>query len=1280
ATVVSLPSASDWLVGGGEMGELIRSRDWSGSPLGSPERWPQSLRSAVSILLPSRAQICLFWGPQLVAIYNDAYRPTLGIKHPSALGMPAREVWSEFWDDVLRPLLEGVMATGEAFWAQDHPFWLERHGYAEETYFDISYDPVRDESGRVGGVFCIVSETTGRVIGERRLKTLRELGRRTMDARTVQAVYREAAAVLEASGKDVPFAILYEWDAKLGIGRLAAAAGIVPGQGAAPAEIGAQDTSAWPLGEASQRSELLVEGERLAALGPLPGGPWPEAVRRVLILPIALPAQPSMGFLVAGASPRLELDDGYRDYLRLVASAISSAIGHALALETEKKRVDALAQLDRAKTAFFSNVSHEFRTPITLLLGPIEEELAQGERLTDESRLRLETAHRNGVRLLKLVNTLLDFSRIEAGRMRAHFEPADLSALTAELASNFRSACVKAGLSLVVRCSPLPDVVHVDRDMWEKVVLNLVSNAFKFTLAGEIEVSTSVVDGRPCLEVRDTGIGIPPEELPRVFERFHRVEGARGRTHEGSGIGLALVQELVRMHGGEIRVESEAGRGSTFVVTLRFGTEHLRREAAPTGGARAGNPGTAAAFVEEAMAWLGGDPGPALDAPLLDGIAGLEPERILVVDDNADMREYIARLLAPRWHVETASGGASALARLRSEPFDLVITDVMMPEVDGLQLVREVRSDPALAALPVLMLSARAGEESRIEGLEAGADDYLVKPFGARELVAQVRSQLTILRARKAAAREREALLENERVARQEAQLQREHLYSLFMQAPNPMAILRGPAFLVDLANPPICEVWGRRHEQVIGRPLLDALPELDEQVYPGLLRGVLATGVAYVGKEARFVRHAGPEAETRYLNFVYSPLRGVDGTIEGILVVAFEVTDEVRARRQLDELRAQAEDANRTKDQFLAMLGHELRNPLSPIVSALHLLRMRGFKGTEIDILERQARHLTRMVDDLLDVSRITRGKIDLRMHPMELSAVVDKAVETVQPMVESAGDAVEIDVPREGLCVDVDPERMAQAIGNLLANAVKYSEAGSPIRIRARTEGGRVRLAVIDRGMGIAPEMIERVFDLFVQQTQTLARSAGGLGLGLAIVRNIVEMHGGSVTARSDGPGCGSEFGIELPLATARPELLPAPGSSRGAPVPAATPRRILVVDDNVDAAATLGAALRMQGHTVETVHTGLGAMAAAESFEADVALIDIGLPDFSGYELAQRLRALRGADAPRLVAVTGYGLEADRTRARDAGFDRHFVKPLDFAQLEALLAGLEAPGEEP
>jgi len=1273
ASVLSAPSATDWLVGGGELGELIRSRDWASTPIGPVERWPQSLRSAVSILLPSRAQICLFWGPELVTIYNDAYRPTMGIKHPWALGQSGRKVFSEVWD-VLRPLLEGVLQRGEAFWASDYPFYLERRGYPEETYFDISYDPVRDETGGVGGVFCIVSDTTGRVVGERRLKTLRELGRRTMQAQTVAEVYAQAASVLGAADKDVPFAMLYEWDGERRGAHRMAVAGISPSSIAAPLVITADGESPWPIEPVANAADIVLEGKALAALGPLPGGSWPEPALHVAVLPIAMPAQAPFGFLVAGASPRLEFDEAYRDYLRLLASAISSALANALALETERKRVAALAQLDRAKTAFFSNVSHEFRTPLTLLLGPLEEELARAPDLPEPSRRRMEMAHRNAIRLLKLVNTLLDFSRIEAGRVQARYEPMDLCAFTAELASNFRSACDRAGLELVVRCTELPQPVHVDRDMWEKVVLNLVSNAFKFTFEGRIEVEMGLADGRPRLVVRDTGIGISPEELPRIFDRFHRVEGVRARTHEGSGIGLALVQELVRMHGGEIGVESEPGRGSTFTVTLRFGVEHLPADRVQARLAnRSGSTGAAAAFVEEALAWLGEGKPPELDAPLLGAPAQAEAERILVVDDNADMREYIARLLTTRWRIATAVDGADALETLEREPFDLVVTDVMMPRVDGFELVRRLRQDSRFALLPVLMVSARAGEEARIEGLEAGADDYLVKPFGARELTAQVKSLLAILRARRAAAKERELLLESERAARKEAQLQREHLYSLFMQAPNPIAILRGPEHVVDLANPPMCAIWGRTREEAVGRPILDVLPDVRDQVFPHLLDDVLRTGAPYVGKEARFVRTMGTTRTEFFMNFVYSPLRAVDGRIEGILVIAFDVTEEVRARRSIDDLRARAEEANRTKDQFLAMLGHELRNPLSPIVSALHLLRMRGVAGPEVDILERQSLHLTRMVDDLLDVSRITRGKVDLRRRPIEAAEVVEKAMETAQPMIESGRHPVEVQAPGEGLCIDVDPDRMAQAISNLLTNAAKYSEHGTPIAIRAEAVEGRARISVEDRGVGIEPGMIDTVFDLFVQQPQTIARSGGGLGLGLAIVRNLVEMHGGSVSAKSNGVGRGSVFTIDLPLATRRAQP-PVVRETIARERPIAKPRRILVVDDNFDAAATLVEVLRLRGHTVQVAHDALGALGTAAGFDAEIALIDIGLPDLDGYELAKRLRGLHGERKPTLVAVTGYGLEADRRRASEAGFDHHFVKPIDIERLGDMIGTME------
>jgi signal transduction histidine kinase len=421
-----------------------------------------------------------------------------------------------------------------------------------------------------------------------------------------------------------------------------------------------------------------------------------------------------------------------------------------------------LAELDAAKTAFFSNISHEFRTPLTLMLGPLEEELSERlQPLPPERRSRIEIAQRNGSRLLRLVNALLDFSRIEAGRVQAMFEPTDLAALTADFASHFYTAIERARLTMVVTCPSLPELIYVDREMWEKIVLNLLSNAFKHTFEGGIGVRLRWLGTAAELTIEDTGVGIGSEDLPHIFERFHRVEGARSRTHEGSGIGLALVRELVQLHGGEIRVESELGRGSRFVVTLKAGTDHLpadrlgRAVDATATGRIAG--AAIQAVADEAKRWLPS----STDLPLLtpgasEATPGTAPSevtgpraRILWAEDNADMREYVTRLLSRFYDVTAVPDGQAALERTHADLPDLVLTDAMMPRLDGFGLLRALRADERTRRLPVILLSARAGEESALESLDAGADDYLAKPFSSKELVARVRSSLTLAQLRR---------------------------------------------------------------------------------------------------------------------------------------------------------------------------------------------------------------------------------------------------------------------------------------------------------------------------------------------------------------------------------------------------------------------------------------------------------------------------------------------------------------------------------------------------
>ncbi|MGY5047080.1 SpoIIE family protein phosphatase [Streptomyces sp. 900105755] len=752
-----------------EVGPDLLEVDWAATPLGPPRDWPQSLQTAVSILLSSRFPMWMAWGEQLTFFCNAAYRrDTLGRKYPWALGRPANEVWAEIWDDI-GPRIEAVLTTGEATWDEGLLLFLERSGYSEETYHTFSYSPLRDDAGAVVGMLCVVSEDTDRVIGERRMATLRDLGSDPSVIRTEEEVLAFADRQLDRNRKDLPFTLTYLFDGSTA--RLAGSTGIPVAHPAAPAVLRIEDPdSAWPVAAPAAGETALVPlaGD---ALADLPAGDWPEPPVEALVVPLLQQGSVPYGFLVAALNRYRVLDEGYRGFVELTAGHIASGIGSARSYEAQQRRAEELAELDRAKTVFFSNISHEFRTPLTLIMGPVEELRTRLAGAEEHVRRELDLVHRNGLRLGKLVNTLLDFSRIEAGRMQARYEPVDLAVVTAELASVFRSAMERAGLAFDVDCPPLAEPVYVDRGMWEKVVLNLLSNALKFTFTGSVRVGVHRDGTDAVVTVTDTGIGVPEPETPRLFERFHRIENARSRSNEGSGIGLALVRELVGLHGGTITAASREGEGTTFTVRLPFGNAHLPPEAVVSEAAGSSAPVTADPYVQEALRWL-----PENGTGTADGSSGVRSEadavatgsgpaagaRVLVADDNADMREYLARVLGQAgYEVTTVTDGVEALRAVRRDLHDLVVSDVMMPRLDGLELVARLRGDTRTASVPVLLLSARAGQEASIEGLRAGADDYLVKPFAVAELLARVRAIIELARLRGHHVRWRTALVDS---------------------------------------------------------------------------------------------------------------------------------------------------------------------------------------------------------------------------------------------------------------------------------------------------------------------------------------------------------------------------------------------------------------------------------------------------------------------------------------------------------------------------------------
>ena len=1083
----------NFLAAGGEMGALMRAYPWNTHPLGPASSWPQSLRTAVSICLESRFPILIWWGQRMFMLYNDAYRAILGTaKHPGAMGQAGADCWPEIWD-LIGPMLRGVLEKGEATWSEDQLLLLDRNRYVEECYFTFSYSPIRDESGEVAGIFTAVTETTEKILAGRRLMALQELGALQIKFRSAEEVCRLAAQVLRNYPLDAPFGLIYLAEPDGSTLTLAADFNLAPDPMIAPLRISFQAGKEYPwrVNEVFPSGQPFVLQHLHSPQGNSPAG---EQARSAVVLPISSAGEAqATGVLIVGLSPRRAFDEGYRSFCELLARNLSSAIADARAYEDQQKRVEALAELDRAKTTFFSNVSHEFRTPLTLILGPLEDALeAPSERVASPEREQLVVVHRNALRMLKLVNTLLDFSRIEAGRVEAVYQPTDLGGFTAELASSFRSAMDRAGLNFVVDCPPLSKPAYVDRDMWEKIVLNLISNAFKFTFEGRISVSIQPIDGMIELQVADTGIGISAQEVPRLFERFHRVEGARGRTHEGTGIGLALVQELVKLHCGAIQVVSEAGKGSRFIVTIPEGKDHLPPDRVEAARTLASSAISAESYVEEALRWLpesarpeslnanqevGNSPS-LVDATSKPSELDAGGELIVLADDNADMRDYLRRLLGERYRVHAVANGSEAVKAARELHPGLVLTDVIMPELDGFGVLRELKHDRETQAIPVILLSARAGEESRVEGLQAGADDYLVKPFTARELLARVGAHLRLAKIRTEAA-------EAERHLRAEADLERSRLLESFVLAPTGMALLSGPEHRFTFVNSAYLALAGRENQQqIVGKTLEEAFPEVTGQGFDRLLDQVYRTGETFLAKEREVRLKRYGVDDTIYITFSYQAIRNLSGDIEGILAHVADVTEQVRARNQLEarvrertaelmeaeeKLRALNSRLLQAQDEERRRLARDLHDSAGQILVALkmNLCSLEQDLRKKDPILDKVAASSVELVDDL---SMQLRTMSHLLHPPLLDEAGLASALKWyVEGFAERSKIRVDLDLdatlPRLSQEMETAIFRIVQ---ESLTNIHRHSGSASAA-IRLRHDSGKTRVEIEDAGRGI-------------------------------------------------------------------------------------------------------------------------------------------------------------------------------------------------------------------
>lgn len=703
------------------MGRRFAEYDWDAHPLGPPRDWPGEMRAAVATTLASRFPLVLWLGTDdLFVVYNDAYIEILGDKHPHSLGRPGREVWWDIWDSIA-PMLFGVVATGEATWSRDLMLPMVTAGRRVERFFTFTYSPLIGADGKPIGIFCPSYETTERVLSERRLHLLNTVASAIVESRSIDDAVGVAVSICAGQPADLSFIAVYVAPGETGGVTLRGATPSV--LALLPSEL--RQLTDWDTA-ARSRAEAQVIGDVAVAIPGIEEVLGADCPQEALVLPLGEAS--TAGALVVGANPRRPLDTQFRGFCQLLADQLTSTFASIVSYEQQRHRADALAELDRAKTAFLTNVSHEFRTPLTLLLGPLDDALSDA---APESVLaeRLTTAGRNARRLQRLVDSLLDFSRIEAGRANAKLVCTDVGALTAQIASSFTELCHRAGLELELDCAPA--LAEVDPAMWETIVLNLLSNAVKYTLQGTISVRVRAESGDCVIAVRDTGVGIDAEDLNLLFERFYRADNVRGRSVEGTGIGLSLVRGLVDLHRGTVAIDSELDHGTTVTIRVPRSVSGAVVDSSPAW------PDETNPYVAEASQWVTSAAEPVAAAP------ETARQLVLIADDNADMRAHLDRVLSTHWETVLVGDGESALAATRNLRPDAIVTDVMMPGLDGFGFVAAVRADPDLAATPILMLSARAGAEAVNEGYAGGADDYLPKPFRSQELIDRVTSRLS---------------------------------------------------------------------------------------------------------------------------------------------------------------------------------------------------------------------------------------------------------------------------------------------------------------------------------------------------------------------------------------------------------------------------------------------------------------------------------------------------------------------------------------------------------
>ena len=817
-------------------------------------------------------------------------------------------------------------------------------------------------------------------------------------------------------------------------------------------------------------------------------------------------------------------------------------------LETTHKQLklahEKTKELDQLKTDFFSNVSHELRTPLTLILGPARQMLSAGD-LKDPQRRSLQTIERNAQLLLKHVNDLLELSKLDARGLAANYADVDLAQLVRLTAGYFDSLSLEKSIKLTVE-APSELRAQADAEKIQRVLLNLLSNAFKFAPAtGQVSCVLSRTGDSFSIVVQDNGPGIPEQYRTEIFERFRQIDGGPTRRAGGTGLGLSIVKEFVGLHRGTVNVSETPGGGATFTVTIPLNAPAGTTVAEPASGVSAESERLVLSTLAEFQA-LPQAASTDSPVPTATAVRGSTP-LVLVVEDNREMSQFISSTLMADYQVETASDGAEGVAKAVALHPDVIVSDLMMPVKTGDAMLRELRTLPEMRNTPIIMLTAKADDELRVQLLKEGAHDYMMKPIVIEELKARVGNLASIKRTR----------------------------------------------------------------------------------------------------------------------DFLQTELTSTAQSLESL---AKQLASK---QREAQSARVIAENANRSKDEFLMTLSHELRTPLTSIFGWVRMIKVGGLDEATvshaIDTIERNVKVQVRLIEDLLDISRIVAGKMRLGLRPMEFANAVQLALEIAQPTAAARNTTLSVDITRTPCMVSGDPDRLQQIVWNLLTNAIKFTPKGGKVAVSLQVVNAAAELRISDTGQGLKPEFIPHLFERFRQADSSSTRSHGGLGLGLALVRHLTELHGGTVRAESPGPGQGATFTVTLPLLGAGSAPTPASSGSSLRVMPNLSGTKVLVLDDEPDTRDFITTVLVRCGCAVFSARSSLEALDYLESATPDLIISDIALPDGDGLSFIKKVRAsatdIRNIPA---IAVTAFAGDADKSASLAAGFQIHLAKPVEPVEL--------------